>query len=229
MDDFEDGQTIWSKLGPVVQIYRSCDKLDQAATWQRKVYDYLENRNADTLLIVHCMHEMASTLCSLQRFEEAATWEQKVFDYFQKMNFPRDRDITACSLCLFLLGAGDEHAWRSYYSIIKKGGQLGFQQHIQLVKALGIRRGFLDEAEEHLKALWEMWAILGPEKLLLVQMTERMAWMYAAKENWGKSLHYYEVEIRGYEKLGQRNNVPDSTVRQIARLKNLVGLNDQKP
>jgi len=227
MDDNEDGQTIWSKLGPVVQIYR--DKFDQAATWQRKVYDYLESHHADDLTIVHCMHQMSITLCALYRFEEAATWEQKVFDYFQKMNFPRDRDTAAFFLCTYLLCAGDERAWRSYYSIIKKAGLLGVQEHIQLAKALGVKRGFLDEAEEHLKALWEMWDLLDPaEKLLVVQITQRMAWMYAARENLDKSLLYYELEVRGYEKLGQRNNVPGSTVREIARLKNLVGSNDQK-
>jgi len=228
MDDNDDGKTILDKLDQVVKIYTSCGKLNQAAIWQRQVYDYLESRRGDTLVIVHCMHQMGITLCSMQKFEEAATWAQKVFDYFQKMNFRRDRDIAALNLCLYLLGADDEHAWRSYYRIAKTGLPLTFHQHIQLVKALGLRRGFLDEAEEHLKALWEMWDILGQEQLLLVQMTSRMAWMYAAREDLGKSLHYYQLEVHGYEKLGQPDNVPGSTVSQIARLRNLVGSTARK-
>lgn len=228
MDDDEGGTTILNKLDQVVQIYDSHGKLDQAAKWQQKVYDHFKSHHADNLVIAHCMHKMCVTFSSMERFEEAATWEQKVYDYFQRMNFGRDRDVAAFHLCVTLLAADDEHAWRSYYSIIKKAEWLGFGEHIQLVKVLGIRRGFLNEAEEHLKALWEMWDILGPEQLLLLQLTGRIAWMYAAREDFGKSLQYYQLEEHGYGKLGQGNNVPDQTVRQIARLQNLVGSSDQQ-
>jgi len=221
--DKMSGKEILDQLENVIAVYKSRSRLDKAYKWQKRVYDHFIDTHEYGLVVAHSMHGIALTLSLRHEYEDAAVWEQKVFDYFDRMNLRRDRDITAFYLCVYLLVAYDENAWRTYYAIIKDAGRLGYNEHLQLVKALGVTRGFLDEAEEHLKVLWDMWETIGPVQLETVQVTSIIAWMFGGREEWVKALYYRELEVRGYTELGLLQNPARlSSMEEIGRLKHRI-------